>query len=58
MMSTPESKPSAMYTCLRLEPEKRLCARFDADAIALFPTGEPDEMGMRVLDNVCEDHIQ
>lgn len=47
-----EERPS-----LRLEPEKRLCPLFDPDSIALFPVAEPEEMGFRVLDNFCEEHI-
>ena len=43
---------------LRIEPEKRLCPLFDPDSIAEFPVAEPEEMGMRVLDNFCEEHIQ
>ncbi len=42
---------------LRLEPEKRLCAKFDETSIAKFPVAKPGEMGMRVLDNFCEEHI-
>ena len=43
---------------LRVEPEKRLCPQFHRDGIALFPVAEPDEMGFRVLDDCCEEHIQ
>lgn len=43
---------------LRLEPERRLCPIFDAVTIATFPVAGPEEMGFRVLDNFCEEHIQ
>ena len=43
---------------LRLEPEKRLCPAYDPATIALYPVAEPGEMGFRVLDNFCEEHIQ
>ena len=43
---------------LRLEPEKRMCPIFDPVTIAKFPVGEPDEMGFRVMDNFCEEHIE
>lgn len=43
---------------LRLEPEKRLCPAFDPVTVAEFPVAEPGEMGVRVLDNFCEEHIQ
>jgi hypothetical protein len=42
---------------LRLDPEARLCAKFDADSIAEFPVAERGKMGMRVLDNCAEEHI-
>lgn len=50
--------PETQFACLRLEPEKRLCARFDPATIAEFPVAVPGEMGMRVLDNFCDEHIQ
>ena len=43
---------------LRIQPERRICPAFDPDSIADFPVAEPDEMGFRVLDNFCEEHIQ
>lgn len=42
---------------LRIDPQKRLCPKFDETSIALFPVAKPDEMGMRVLDNCAEEHI-
>lgn len=42
---------------LRIEPEKRLCPAFDPVTIAEFTVAAPDEMGFRVLDNFCEEHI-
>lgn len=43
---------------LRLEPEKRMCPIFDPVTIAKFPVAPPGDMGYRVLDNFCEEHIQ
>lgn len=43
---------------LRIEPEKRLCPIFDPVTIAAFPVAAPGEMGVRVVDNFCEEHIQ
>ena len=43
---------------LRLEPEKRLCPLFDPVTIAELPGAAPGEMGYRVLDNFCEEHIE
>ena len=43
---------------LRLEPEKRLCPAYDPETIARYRVASPDDMGFRVLDNFCEEHIQ
>jgi hypothetical protein len=43
--------------CLRLDPADRLCPSFDSLGIALFPTADADDMGVRVVDNFCEEHI-
>ncbi len=42
---------------LRLDPEKRICPKFDSHSIALFPVAKPGEMGVRVVDNCAEEHI-
>ena len=42
---------------LRLNPQLRLCPKFDADSIAVFPVAEPGKMGVRVVDNCAEEHI-
>lgn len=42
---------------LRLDPEKRICPKFDNTSIALFPVADRDEMGVRVVDNCAEEHI-
>ena len=42
---------------LRLNPKARICPKFDATSIALFPVAGPGEMGMRVMDNCAEEHI-
>ena len=43
---------------LRIEPEKRLCPIFDPVTVATFQVAAPGEMGFRVVDNFCEEHIQ
>lgn len=43
---------------LRLNPQLRLCARFDDVSIAEFPVAAPGEMGFRVVDNCAEENIQ
>lgn len=57
MKNAKENRPGRM-PCLRLEPEKRLCPIFDDTAIATFPVAPPEEMGVWVLDDFCEEHIQ
>lgn len=42
---------------LRLAPELRMCSLYDPLSIAMFPTADEEEMGIRVLDNFCEEHI-
>ena len=54
----PQKKSPSRTPALRIEPEKRLCPAFDPVSIATFPVAEPEEMGYRVLDNFCEEHIQ
>lgn len=54
----PQRQSPSRTPALRIEPEKRLCPAFDPVSIATFPVAEPEEMGYRVLDNFCEEHIQ
>ena len=54
----PQKKSPSRTPALQIEPEKRLCPAFDPVSIATFPVAEPEEMGYRVLDNFCEEHIQ
>ena len=42
---------------IRLDPQTRLCPRFDEESIALYPIAQPGEMGFRVVDNFAEEHI-
>jgi len=42
---------------LRLNPEVRLCPKFDSTSIATFPAADSGEMGVRVLDDCAEEHI-
>ncbi len=53
-----KSKISDTPPVYRLDPSIRLCPNFDKSSMALFPVPEPGEMGMRVLDNITEEHIQ
>ncbi len=54
----PKPTPRTQMTCLRLDPEKRLCPQTDAVSIRKFPLASREEMGFRVLDDFCEEHIQ
>ena len=58
-MQVPKAKNdrSDQMPFLRLEPEKRMCPAFDPVTIAKFPVAAPENMGFRVLDNFCEEHI-
>lgn len=42
----------------RLDPEAAICPAFDSTSIKLFRAPEPGEMGLRVVDNFPEEHIQ
>ncbi len=42
---------------LRVEPQKRLCPKFDETSIAQFPVAPRGEMGVRVVDNCAEEHM-
>lgn len=43
--------------CIRIDPEARLCSKFDAAGIAKFPVAGREEMGVRVVDDCAEEHI-
>jgi len=53
-----KKKSEPEWENLRLNPEQRLCPKFDAACIAKFPVAEPEKMGFRVLDDCAEDNIQ
>ena len=42
---------------IRLDPEDRICPKFDHTSIALFPVADREEMGVRVVDDCAEEHI-
>ncbi len=43
---------------LRLNPQLRLCPRFDEKSIADYPVAHKDEMGFRVVDDCVQDNIK
>ena len=44
--------------CIRLDPEQRLCAAFDSCSIKKFPAPDREKMGVCVVDNFPEEHMQ
>ena len=42
---------------LRVNPQDRLCTKFDEKSIAEFAVAERGEMDVRVVDNCAEEHI-
>ncbi len=44
--------------CPRLDPLEQLCPAFDSTSIKLFAAPAAGEMGVRVLDNCAEEHMQ
>lgn len=50
-------KQSKKTEDLRLNPEERLCPKFDETSIAMFPVASQDEMGVRVADDCAEEHM-
>lgn len=57
MIDNRSKRPERHGEDLRLNPQLRLCPKFDADSIAEFPVASPGEMGVRVVDNCAEEHI-
>ncbi|MPN13016.1 hypothetical protein SDC9_160336 [bioreactor metagenome] len=50
-------KPKGSSVCLRLDPEERLCPKFDSVSIAKFRRAHWEEMGVNVVDDCAEEHI-
>lgn len=44
--------------CLRLDPQERMCPMFDSCGIKLFAAPDREEMGVCVVDDFTEEHIQ
>ena len=44
--------------CIRLDPNERLCPAYDSCSIKLFSAPDREEMGVAVVDNFPEEHIQ
>lgn len=42
---------------IRLDPENRICPKYNYQSLITFPVAGPGEMGMRVVDDCAEEHI-
>lgn len=42
---------------MRIDPQQRICPKFDHTGIAMFPAPDREEMGLRVLDDCAQEHI-
>ena len=40
-----------------IDPQQRICPKFDHASIAMFPVADREEMGVRVVDDCAEEHI-
>ena len=49
-----QSTPKA--ESIRLDPEQRLCPKFDFASIATFPVAPEGAMGVRGVDDCAEEH--
>ena len=43
---------------LRIDKEKQVCPVYDSTGVRKYPVAKPDEMGVRVVDDCAEEHIQ
>lgn len=50
--------PREQSFCSRLDPEQRICPQHDSVSIRKFRLADRKHMGMQVLDNFCEEHIE
>lgn len=53
-----ENQKKKQQSCIRLDPEEALCPAFDSCSIKKFSAPDWKEMGVYVLDNCAEEHIQ
>ena len=53
-----KKKKAELPDDMRLNPEERVASRFDSASIAKYPLAEDERVGVQVLDNCAEEHIQ
>ena len=46
------------WCCIRLDPEQRLCSGYDSCSVHKYGASDRETMGMCVLDDFPEEHIQ
>ncbi len=46
------------HSFVRLDPEEEICPAFDSCSIKKFAAPDREEMGVFVLDNCAQEHIQ
>ena len=56
-LSQPLPPSDGIPADLRVQPQERLCAKFDATSVARFRVASRGAMGVRVVDNCAEEHI-
>lgn len=53
-----ENRKEKQNSFVRLDPEEAICPAFDSCSIKKFSAPDWKEMGVFVLDNCAEEHIQ
>lgn len=54
----PQKIAKKQDSCIRLDPEQEICPAFDSVSIKKFAAPDREEMGVAVLDNCAEEHMQ
>ncbi len=62
MKKTEKKKPkqhpySPIGESIRLNPERRICPSYDSTGISLQLEPSREKMGIRVVDDFCEEHM-
>lgn len=57
-MKNMKNRKEKQNSFVRLDPEEAICPAFDSCSIKKFSAPDRKEMGVYVLDNCAEEHIQ